>query len=521
MFLLTQRFGNRRRFSLHSAWPVPGYCLLALAVGLMHVEHPACYGQAAAATKTPSETQNVPDDRVTVKDFPILKGASSLTFDAAKQEVRFKTGTQIAAIAEFYQDEMKSRGWEVRFESVASFFANLRFRKDGKGISINAKRDLFGKIATVTISGDGLLWDAKDASAGAAQRETGKTSDQSGKIEPSGASEKDGASAESNTIKASDFPLLDAQSTSHEGSMEIIRFNSRKGVPENVAFHTGGLTAKGWKRTVSSEHDGLHLLRFEKGDVYIRIALWPHDFSDNAGEYKGAMGAAEGTGLAWSGSDPSGGVPERMLSDYEKMLGRLTPEAREKFKNSIRKARERALTGGREVPADAWKVTSDQPAGGDKPAPQQQEKKDAARDKQKPGKTIATFVVNSKTYNFKHAVAFQGYWFDEKVPTVLFSEKPIPLDRLKAALRKGFDGQEMFTLRLGRHLIIRHTSADKPTVGGWADNLSLGGSSDLESEIRVDEGRIRGKVAMPKADQLGPFTYRFEAEFDLELAEFE
>ena len=149
------------------------------------------------------------------------------------------------------------------------------------------------------------------------------------------------------------------------------------------------------------------------------------------------------------------------------------------------------------------------------------DRQNAAKEAKKKGPTDATFMVNKKTYPLKHAVAFQGYWFDEKVPMLLFCEKPIPLDKLKAAVKNGFDKQEMFMLRLGRYLLIRFTSADTPTISGWADNLSLGSTSDLKSDTKIKDNHIQGTVAMPQPEELGPFKYQFKARFDLAITKLE
>ena len=162
-----------------------------------------------------------------------------------------------------------------------------------------------------------------------------------------------------------------------------------------------------------------------------------------------------------------------------------------------------------------------QRAFGDDPASEQGETQGSKKAAEQRGQTAAAFTVNKKTYKLKHAVAFQGHWFDERVPTVLFCEKPIPLEKLKAAVKKGFDEQEMLLLSLGRFLVVRFESPEEPTVSGWADNLSLGSTHALTSKASIKDQRIRGTIAMPEPEELGPFKFHFEMKFDLSISKFE
>ena len=106
--------------------------------------------------------------------------------------------------------------------------------------------------------------------------------------------------------------------------------------------------------------------------------------------------------------------------------------------------------------------------------------------------------MNGKVYKLKHVVAFEGWWFDEKVPTVIISEKPLNFAKVKAAINKDFDAQELALLsqRIGRYLKVTVSDENNPSLSGWADNLSFSTSGKKGSRVQVSGGRVLGKVGM-------------------------
>jgi hypothetical protein len=252
------------------------------------------------------------------KKFPLLKNAQSVRYDDEDRKIRFKTSSSIAAVGAFYKKEMKKLGWKEGFQSLASSFGSLDYEKGENEIEIDLDEE--DGVVEVTIEGNGLFWSELEMRAADPKLRL--------------------------TFKGFDFPLLDSQATSKDGSMEIIQFNSRKSVKENIDFYTDKLTSDGWKTKGATEKDGIHSLRFEKGGLYVRMGMWPHSFSDNAGSYDGTKGAIEGTALIWGDLAPSGNVPGRMLRDYERSLGELSAEKRKAFKEAVRQAREKIMTGG-------------------------------------------------------------------------------------------------------------------------------------------------------------------------------
>jgi hypothetical protein len=125
----------------------------------------------------------------------------------------------------------------------------------------------------------------------------------------------------------------------------------------------------------------------------------------------------------------------------------------------------------------------------------------------------AHVTVTKKTFWLKHAIAFEGNWFDDKVPFVISPEKPVSERDLQAAVEKGFDAQGLFFMEMGRHLCVQ--CGDTTSISGWAENLSFGSTDDLVADVKVENDRIKGTLTFSRLQQLGPFEYSYNVEFNL------
>ena len=470
-------------------------------------------------TNLPNSYAQEKDARIAPKDFPVPKNATGLVIDQQQQEIRYDTLTQTEGVAEFYKPLMKKEGWKLGFDQVASIFINLHYSKDRMKIKISAKKkDIFKKTVSMTITGDGIAWDGEPKvktkprfpdPVAAEVKEFFKETQKSNRLP--------------DQFKAFDFPLGSSGNTSRDGGLELLQFETKEKVGEVIARYEKMLLPKGWKKTKSNKKGEVLQVRFEKNDLYLRIGLWPFTFTNNAGTFHGSKGAVEGTGLSWSDTEPSGNVPEKQLASAEKFLGKLPEAKKQALLQHIRARREAAFWPQK----TAEQVVDEPPAR--KPAPTESApeadppKKAAVK---KPAianvdKLKASITMNGKVHQLKHIVAFQGWWFDEKVPTVIISERPLNFASVKAAINKDFDAQELALLRqrMGRYLKITVSDEENPSLSGWADNLSFSASgSNGESEVQVSEKRISGKVGMAKAEKLGPWTYQFAAEFNVAIS---
>lgn len=463
------------------------------------------------------------DARLNPKGFPIPQKATGLVIDQDKQEIRFDIDTDTKSAAKFYKRLLKEKGWKLGFDQVASIFVNLHFSNDGMSIKVNAKKkDIFKKTLSMTIIGDGIAWNGERKVKGkrgipgpipAAAENFFKESSKSTRLP--------------DQFKAFDFPLGNSGNTSRDGGLELLKFETKEEVEKVIARYEALLLPKGWKKTKSQKKGEVLQLRFEKNDLYLRFGLWPFTFTNNAGTFNGSKGAIEGTGLSWSDSEPSGNVPERQLASAEKFLGRLSAAKKQQLIQHIRATREAAFWPD----ARTEKIVQEPPT--KKPAaiesvtrtevltgvPKETEAKKPARIADVDSLN-ATITMNGKVHQLKHVIAFDGWWFDEKVPTVIISEKPLDFSKVKAAVNRDFDAQELALLkqRIGRYLKIVATDEKNPSLSGWADNLSFSTSGKDGSRVQVSETRVSGKVGLAKPKKLGPWTYQFKAEFNVPIS---
>ena len=473
----------------------------------------------SVCTISPTSRAQEEDSRVVPSDFPIPKTATGVVIDQQQQEIRFDTTTQTQGVAEFYKPLMEKRGWKLGFDQVASIFINLHYSKDGRKLKINAKKkDIFKKTVSITITGNGIAWDGEPSAKVKPQLPASLPIDVEELFKESQKSTR-----HPDQFAAFDFPLGNSGNSSRDGGLELLEFETKDKVEEVIATYEKMLIPKGWKRTKSRKHGEVHQVRFEKDNFYLRIGLWPFTFTNNAGTFHGSKGAIEGTGLSWSDSEPSGNVPEKQLASAEKYLGKLSEAKKQLLLQHIKAKREAAFWPQQPIEETVVERSGNELSPTESAShatpPNRAESKRPV-EISNVDKLDASITMNGKVHQLDHVVAFEGWWFDEKVPTVIISERPLKLANVKAAINKDFDAQEraLLSQRIGRYLKITVTDEKNPSLSGWADNLSFSASSQAGSQVQISDRRIQGKVGIPTAEKLGPWTYQFDAEFNVAIS---
>ena len=101
-----------------------------------------------------------------------------------------------------------------------------------------------------------------------------------------------------------------------------------------------------------------------------------------------------------------------------------------------------------------------------------------------------------------HAVAYAAKFFDSEATVVLLCSKPIPMDKLKEALKSDDDDND-FSLPEPRVKLTFEPSGQLMSVFAWADNRSISLSGKAEG-AKVDatfaNGKAHGKVTV-KSDK--------------------
>ena len=128
-----------------------------------------------------------------------------------------------------------------------------------------------------------------------------------------------------------------------------------------------------------------------------------------------------------------------------------------------------------------------------------------------------TLTIGNKTYNLANVVGYRMKQFDEPMTTIVLSEKPLNMTKLKPALGKEaadnyFEFTPQVTLKIDADDNVSSLSI-------WADNSSISssGNSDLEGDIVIEDGRARGTARLAEPGEFSDTTYNFEVSFDVDI----
>lgn len=119
-------------------------------------------------------------------------------------------------------------------------------------------------------------------------------------------------------------------------------------------------------------------------------------------------------------------------------------------------------------------------------------------------------------WKLAHVVAYESKQFDEIVTKVMVSEKPINMAKLKASLAE--DGTDNGIFELQPHVTLEIDDNDSlQRVAIWVDGASVSSNADLEDDITIADGRVRGTAKLTEPGTVFDKTYNFNVSFDLEV----
>ncbi len=131
--------------------------------------------------------------------------------------------------------------------------------------------------------------------------------------------------------------------------------------------------------------------------------------------------------------------------------------------------------------------------------------------------SVGSITIGGKTHKLPHVVAYPVKVFDEEGIAVLFCEKEIPVEKLKAALIKDKGSDDSFNL-FEPQVKVNFNKAGEPSFSNsWADNNSISVSGGgLKGELVVKDGRAIGQATMTTGDK--PEDKKsFDIRFDVAL----
>lgn len=131
--------------------------------------------------------------------------------------------------------------------------------------------------------------------------------------------------------------------------------------------------------------------------------------------------------------------------------------------------------------------------------------------------TSGNLVINNKTMKLGHFAAYQIKWLDNEIRTAIrFSEKPIDMGKLKAALAK--DGTDDGLFDFSSHVKVVIDKNDSPAfLNLYTDGASVSQNTNLVGDVIVEDGRARGTVKLDKAIDFAGKNINFDLTFDLDV----
>jgi hypothetical protein len=127
-----------------------------------------------------------------------------------------------------------------------------------------------------------------------------------------------------------------------------------------------------------------------------------------------------------------------------------------------------------------------------------------------------TMQIGEKSYNLIHLAVYETKSNDEDVVVLLASNRKLPIEKVKAALREGTEDESREINQ--PHIRVVFNKSGKPEMcSARTDNSSFStGGSSLTGEVTVEDGKARGTAAL-KMQGDEKFRRGFEIKFDVAL----
>ena len=405
--------------------------------------------------------------------------------------------------AEFIQGHLAAEGWEAEGDDLEKDSGNLDFKKDNQSITLTYVDTGFTDVMMMVI-GIGTELDSTEADAPA------KASDSKTPAKKS---------ADKPKRKADDSDDEEMETEDDEDSEEVEEpkrvERPKKGIAKMSKLPNTGSARMGDKsyelnQVIAYEQivDGEWRTKIVASAKPVKqeklLALLKKDGNDEEMEFPepnvsveiGADGAIAGISYQLdgvSGGGNSGTIGEVLVED-NRARGTLELEEEGEFF-------ERTYT---------WKISFDTNV-------LTKESKPAKVTQNLPKlKNGGELTFGDGQWKLAHVVAYEVKQFDEIVTKVLVSEKPINMAKLKASLAEDGTDSGIFELQPNIDLVIDdNDSLERVSI--WVDGASVSSNADLEGDVTISDGRVRGTARLSEPGTVSDKTYNFNVSFDLEV----
>lgn len=434
------------------------------------------------------------DDQPTPKDLPLPKDAQEIKYDGFFESIEFKSPSSVKETAEFLTKELGERKWTKDApESDTETLVRMKFTQSKSSLEISIRAEDSGSKTAIRTKG--MQWDAMKAELERAKKESEKiaastpknkvTSDKPVELPQRKDKPKQGID-KLPKLKSEGIVVMDGKTHKlpHVIAYEVFENNewSTKIVATARPVKQESLLANLRKTGTDKDAEDRPLawpqphlqIVLDEADRPARLSLQADNTPGN-----GSGNALSGTALMESG----------------RARGTVKLKEPGSFFRKVYEA---------EISFDVPVLTRDST-----PAKRLVEAARLANS--------GTLTLGGQTYKLTSVVAYEMKQFDKPMTTVVLSEKPLNVSKLTAALgKKSADDYFEFTPQV-KLVIDGEDNVNSMHI--WADNASISGSGsgDLDSDVVIEGGRVRGTAKTTKPGEFFDKKYNVVVSFDVDL----
>ncbi len=449
-------------------------------------------GEGSEVRLTPKGLMWEEDDQPTPKDLPLLKDAKEIKYDAFFESIEFKSPSAVKAIAESLSNGLVEKKWtkdSTEFDLEA--FVRMKFTQGKSSLTIDIRAEDSG--SEVAIRTKGMQWDGMKAEIARAEKESEKTEDSPSK-------KKLITDKPLELPKRKDKPKQGIDKLPKLPNTATLTMDGKTyELPNIIAYEV--FENNEWSTKILATQKPVKqqslLANLQKTgtdkDADDRALTWPQPHMQIV---------LDADDQPWrislqADNTPGGGIGRALSGSalVEDSRARGTVKLKEPgaFFDKVYTAEisfdvpvlYREATPAKRL-VDAPKLPNS-----------------------------GTLTIGNKTYKLPNVVAYETKQFDKPMTTVVLSERPLNLTKLKTAVGKKsaddyfeFIPQVKFEIDAEDNVSSMHL---------WADNASLGGNSDLAGDVVIEGGRARGTARTTKPGEFFDKKYSVEASFDIEV----
>jgi hypothetical protein len=432
------------------------------------------------------------DDQPTPKDLPLPKDAKEIEYDDFFESIEFKSPSNVKAIAEYLTEELGERKWtKGATEFDLATFVRMKFTQGKSSLDIDIRAEDSG--SEVAIRTKGMQWDGMKAEIERTKKESQKTAagtprkketaDKSVELPKRKDKPKQGIDklpklpSEGTVVmdgKTWKLPSVIAYEAFEDGQWSTKIVATQKPVKQQSLLAN-------LKQTGTDKNADDSSLTWPQ--PYLQVVL---DADDRPSQLRLQADTTPGSG---SGDGLSGDA----LVEDGRARGTVKLKKPGSFFDKIYTA---------EISFDVPVLTRDS-----MPAKRLVDAPRLANS--------GTLTLGNKTYKLSSVAAYEMKQFDKPMTTVVLSEKPLNLAKLKAAVgKKSADDYFEFVAQVK---LVIDAEDNVGSMQLWADNSSISGSGDVAGDIVIEGGRARGTARLSKPGDFFGKKYSFEASFDVDV----